>query len=340
MENKDIIEFIKNNLNHDFEHDYEYLLKEIIHYQSLRGGEDIVPQIVNLLKTELGTEGLRRFEEHVKSNFNSRIKKYQEALTNIKTGKKKEAEDILVHLIDTFPTKKSDDDLVPMYNFQNIFESILFSKVFVDVHRIRQVQEPITGYYFHLAVLFFETKDYEECIKFLNIVLSYNPLFVEGLLLKAECQLILGYNNLFFDNIKLALKYSYKRIHFAKCYMVLGRYYTDLSDKQLAIAFLLVSKHYEVTPFVEVIFKRALALPGETVKFNQPTDLTDIFIKAKIPFGPDKIVVDALMSSIKESRNKNNKLLLKYFLTLYVTLTNDEELKKELDQLNEQGPKK
>ena len=95
---------------------------------------------------------------------------------------------------------------------QNIFESILFTKTVQPQNHIRQVNEPIASYYFHLAIILFDEKDYEECLKMLEYVLSYNPVYIEALLLKSECYLQTGYNNFFFDNIKEALLYSYTRV--------------------------------------------------------------------------------------------------------------------------------
>jgi hypothetical protein len=70
MANNDIITFIKNNLTHDFEHDFNYLLKELIHYQSLIGGEEIVKSILDIIKTDLGEEGIKRLKEIETKAFN------------------------------------------------------------------------------------------------------------------------------------------------------------------------------------------------------------------------------------------------------------------------------
>ena len=80
MENSNIIAFIKSNLNQDFEHDFNYLMKELSHYQSLPGTEKIVLEIINLLKSELGDEGVKRFNETVQSAFKKRIDKFNEAI--------------------------------------------------------------------------------------------------------------------------------------------------------------------------------------------------------------------------------------------------------------------
>ena len=149
---------------------------------------------------------------------------------------------------------------MPIYNFQNTFESVLYTRGVEQKSHIRQVNEPIAGYYFHLAIILFDEKDYEESIKMLDYVLAYNPVYVEAFLLKSECYLNLGFNNLFFDNIKQALAYSYTRPHFAKSYFLLGRYYLDLGNKEAALSFFVVSKHYDQTPFIDIFMKKATEL--------------------------------------------------------------------------------
>lgn len=334
MANNDIIAFIKNNLNGDFDHDFNYLMSELIHYQKLRGGEEVVPEIVKLFKSELGEAGAKKLNEEIGKSFKLRIDKFNEAINCLKNKKRTEAQDILVKLIDTFPVKKSEEDIVPIFNFQNLFESILFTKVVEPQNHIRQVNEPIAGYYFHLAIIMFDEKDYEECLKMLEQVLAYNPVYVEAYLLKSECYLHLGYNNLFFDNIKQALIYSYTRVHFAKCYFLLGRYYLDLSNKELAISFFVVSKHYDQTPFIDEFMKRATSMPGEFIRFNNPADLLNNFNKVNIQFGPSKMIIELLNNCINDSKKNNNLKLLKYFLTLIFNLTQDENYKRELDMLN------
>lgn len=334
MVNNDIIAFIKNNLNGDFDHDFNYLMSELIHYQKLRGGEEVVPEIVKLFKSELGEAGAKKLNEEIGKSFKLRIDKFNEAINCLKNKKRTEAQDILVKLIDTFPVKKSEEDIVPIFNFQNLFESILFTKVVEPQNHIRQVNEPIAGYYFHLAIIMFDEKDYEECLKMLEQVLAYNPVYVEAYLLKSECYLHLGYNNLFFDNIKQALIYSYTRVHFAKCYFLLGRYYLDLSNKELAISFFVVSKHYDQTPFIDEFMKRATSMPGEFIRFNNPADLLNNFNKVNIQFGPSKMIIELLNNCINDSKKNNNLKLLKYFLTLIFNLTQDENYKRELDMLN------
>lgn len=334
MANNDIIAFIKNNLNGDFDHDFNYLMSELIHYQKLRGGEEVVPEIVKLFKSELGEAGAKKLNEEIGKSFKLRIDKFNEAINCLKNKKRTEAQDILVKLIDTFPVKKSEEDIVPIFNFQNLFESILFTKVVEPQNHIRQVNEPIAGYYFHLAIIMFDEKDYEECLKMLEQVLAYNPVYVEAYLLKSECYLHLGYNNLFFDNIKQALIYSYTRVHFAKCYFLLGRYYLELSNKELAISFFVVSKHYDQTPFIDEFMKRATSMPGEFIRFNNPADLLNNFNKVNIQFGPSKMIIELLNNCINDSKKNNNLKLLKYFLTLIFNLTQDENYKRELDMLN------
>lgn len=333
MANSDIIAFIKNNLNNDFDHDFNYLMSELIHYQKLRGGEAIVAEIMKLFKSELGDAGVKKFQETVQASFKARIDKFNEAVKLLKEKKKIEAQDILVKLIDTFPVKKSEEDIVPIFNFQNIFESILFTRAIKPQNHIRQVNEPIAGYYFHLALILFEEKDYEECLKMLEYVLSYNPVYVEAYLLKSECYLQLGYNNLFFDNIKDALLYSYTRVHFAKSYFLLGRYYFELNNKESALSFFVVSKHYDQTPFIDIFIKKATELPGEFIKFNHPADLLNNFNKLNIQFGPSKLIIEQLNNCINDSKKNKNDKLLKYFLTLIFNITQDENYKRELDML-------
>mgnify|MGYP003295501443 CR=1 FL=1 len=108
-------------------------MSELIHYQKLRGGEQIVTtKQLNKIAHEfilknrdslLLADPVLLIGKHV--HYFLCVDKFNEAITCLKEKKRTEAQDILVKLIDTFPVKKSDEDLVPIYNFQNTFEILL-----------------------------------------------------------------------------------------------------------------------------------------------------------------------------------------------------------------------
>ena len=332
MAYEEIISFIRSNLNKDFEHDFNYLLKELVHYQSLPNGEQIVKSIVELMKTELGDAGLKKLKEIELKGLKERIDKYNTGIKLLQERKTTEAQEIFVNLIDTFGIKFSDD--VPTYNFQNIVESILYTKIVnPNVQRIRQISEPIAGYYFHSALIFFQEKDFEESSKLLDTVLKYNPVYVEGILLKAECCLKEGYSNLFLEYVTDALKVAYTRTHLAKCYFLLGKYYLDLGFKELSMALLIVSKGNEQTPFIDQVIKQAASLSGSFIKFDSPEEIKQQLINNKIQFGPNPQIMVILTKIKEEAKNKNDLKLLKLVLKIQYDLTRNEAIKKELDEL-------
>ncbi len=337
MEKNDIIDFIKNNLNHDFDHDFNYLMKELIHYQSLRGAEQIVPKIIELIKIELGEKGIEKLKENQTKNFEKRYTEYQKAIKYITTDEHQKAEEILVKLIDTFPLKKTPEDTVLSYNFQNIIESELFVQKEPSVKKFRQLAEPVAGYYFHLALIYLAVKDYEESIKLADNILDYNPVLVEAFLLKAECELHLGRVNLFFDNIHQALKYSYKRLHLAKAYMLMGKYYLTLNNKELALALFIMSKHYKDVFTVDALIEQASKISEEVVIFDNPQKLAQVFVLNNIQLGISKDAANTMLKLMELARTKNDQKLLESLLTQYVDVTNNEEAKKELETLKNKG---
>lgn len=330
MANNDIITFIKNNLTHDFEHDFNYLLKELIHYQSLVGGEEIVKEIFDIIKTDLGIEGLNRLKEIETKAFNERINKYNEGIKLVREHKNKEALDIFVNLIDTFGVKFSDD--APVYNFQNIVESIINNQLKQpDVKSFKQIREPIAGYYFHCALIFFQEKDFEECSKMLDKVLKFNPVYVEGLLLKSECCLKEGYSNLFLELVNEALTVAYTRTQLAKCYFLLGKYYLDLGFRELALALLITSKGSEQTVFIDSLIKDAAG--GKPLPYESTEKIKECIVNNNIQFGPNPKIIMIISKLIEEARKRKDVKLLRFLLRLQVDLTKDKNLENELKSL-------
>ena len=330
MANNDIITFIKNNLTHDFEHDFNYLLKELIHYQSLIGGEEIVKSILDIIKTDLGEEGIKRLKEIETKAFNERLNKYNEGIKLVKEHKNKEAQDIFVHLINTFGLKFKDD--VSVYNFQNIIESIINNKLKQpDIKSFRQIREPIAGYYFHCALIFFQEKDFEACSKMLDKVLEYNPVYVEGLLLKSECYLKEGYSNLFLELVSEALMVAYTRSQLAKCYFLLGKYYLDLGFRELALALLITSKGSEQTVFIDSLIKEAAG--GNPLPYDSPDKIKECIVNNNIQFGPNPKIIVIISKLIEEARQKQDIKLLRFLLRIQVDLTKDKKLENELKSL-------
>ncbi len=331
MENRDVVEVIKSNLNGDFEHDFAYLMKELSHFQRMQGSEAIVKGIIKLIEEHLGEKGQKRIFEIAKQEIGKRQEAYRKVIEFMKNKQFDEALPILTNLIDTFPVKKNENN-PNLFNFQNIFESILYTRcLHPEITSIRQVEEPITNYYFHMAVILVEKKDFDKAVEMLEHALEYNPIYVEALILEADILRNRGNILMFMERIKEALRNSYDRSHLAKCYFLLAQYFAGLNDKEVAISFAVTAQKFLPIQPLDNFITNLNKMPGGEVRFSSPTEPENIIKNRGFQYGPSREVIETLDRTIIDTQEKRKADLEKYFLHLAYSLTQEKKYKDQID---------
>ena len=332
MNNEKILEAVESKMSGDIDKDYDFLLQEATHFVKL-GLPDLVTPILSLLEKKYGEDGKKFIISKAKATQEKRKQMYKEAVILEQKKEYTKAQEIIVKLIDTFPTKRNLKDNQKLVSFHNLFENAYYEMVInKGQQKLYRLEEPLTTYYFHLGYILFQLEDYEEAIKMLNIGLQYNEASVDTIILKGEAYYHLGRVDLFLDNITLALTHAYNRFHMANCYFQLARYYLSIGNKQVALACYYLSVNYVKSEQIDSLHNDILMLAGESIDPTDVKKMKEVLDLHKIQFGPSPKVLSTLKRIIEEDRTKSNPRLMKYFLSIAYDLTKDPAIKEELNQ--------
>ena len=334
MDNEKILEALESKMSGEIEKDYQFLLQEATHFVKL-GLADLVTPILNLLEKRYGEEGKKFIIGQAKATQDKRRNMYKEAVILEQKKEYSKAQEIIVKLIDTFPTKRNISEEYKLVSFHNLFENVYYEiAINKGKYKLYKLEEPITTYYFHLGYILFQMEDYEETINMLNIGLQYNEASVDTIILKGEAYYHLGEIGQFLENITTALTHAYNRFHMANCYYQLARYYLSIGNKMVASACYYLSKNYVRSEQVDNLYNDIQLMAGESVDPKDVKQIKEVLNAHKIQFGPHPRVLSTLRRIVDDEKTKANPKLIRYFLSIVYELTRDPKVKEELDMYN------
>lgn len=332
MNNTDILTAIEKKLTGNLEEDVKFVLKEADHFRKLEAFE-MVDEIMKILEKHYGDEAKKYLVEKATENIQKRHKMYKDAIEFEKNNEYLKAQEIIVKLIDTFPTRRPLGPDVKLVSFNNLFEHLYFTMNFQNHDQIYRLEEPYANYYFHLGYILFQLGDYEGSLESLETSISYNCVYVDAVILKSECHYKLGQTDKFLSGIDAALENAYNKYQVANCYYLLANYYTEIENKLLAQACCHLSRNFLHTKDLDNVFKKTLELAGPDLNPKDISELKQLFDDAKIQFGPSTKVLKTFIKIINDPKTKENPMVEFYFTGLIFELTNDPQFKAKLEEL-------
>lgn len=325
---------LEQKLTGDIDKDFMFLISEANHLRKLGLIED-AQQVLKLFESKFAEEGKKYLMNKAKASYEKRKADYMEMIECEKNNDISKATDILVRLIDTFPIKRQLQENQVLKSFNCLFENIHYENFYnPEKKKIVLLEEPYANYYFHLAFCMAQVEDYDKAMDSLNTCLSYDEVNPDAYFLKASCYYKTGNIDEFFKNISKGMEVSYSKFHLGNAYFQLARYFSSIGDKKTAQVCILMAKNYASTKDLEEVEKEVNKLPGENFKAQNINDIKDTLDSKQIQLGPNPKVLQTLTTALKKSKEKGNKKLIKYFLTILFELTHDQKVKKDLDDLN------
>lgn len=324
-----VLEKFTGNINEDF----KLVLKEAEHYRKI-SQFDVMKDIIYLLEKRYGEMGKQKLIDAAKDNINKRKDLYKQMIDLEKKKEYIKAQELVVKLIDTFPMERPLQDNEVVYSFNNLFEHMYYLLNYNTEHKnVIKYEEPVANYYFHLGYNLFNLEDYEEAIEVLDKSIELNPVQVDSVLLQAEAYLKLGHTNKFLDNIDRALLDASNKFQVANAYFLLGKYYYDLNNKDVAYACCVLSRNFIITKELDNLFNAVKNMPGENIDFRDIQKLQDILKSQKIQFGPSTKVLNTLKKLLADPKTQESIPIYYYFMTIAYELTHDFKIKEQLEQL-------
>ncbi len=318
--NKKIIDVIENNLTGDFDHDFNYLMNEAAHFQRMKGTEELVKEILMVFKKHLGEKGRVRMMEVAAAQIDARHKKYKRAIEAMKEKKFSEASRLLTELIDTFPFKRSDDEAAYL-QFNHIVERAIYQEIHSDI-KIHQYEEPVSIFYYQLAYVLRETKDYEGTLEMVEKALELNPVCFDYFVLEADTHKRLGNLQGFMESIIKALSYAFNTLQFGRGYFLLAGYYYEIGDYELAYYLYEKTISYIDMDYAIKAMKK-IESQYSNIAAKSPEEINELLKAYNIPLTPTQEVIDALTQILADTAEPGLEELHNSIEQLYSDIIED-----------------
>lgn len=229
-----------------------------------------------------------------------------------------------------------NDAVSEYYTFNEIFEEILFQEIYKPTRDIRRSDIPYAEVYLQYGSLLVDLKQIEKANEILKKAVRWNPTNAKISFEYAETFKILGNLEQFFEVTKAIFKYAFKPADVARCYRNLAYYFVEKELWSAAIACNLMSLQYE--PDSKNAQSELYYIQQKTngsIKEPTLTELKAIAQEYGFPVGADRDVLGLAYAYGKHFFEAKQFDGARYFLGILYALTDDEEIKKMIDQIPE-----
>jgi tetratricopeptide (TPR) repeat protein len=278
-----------------------------------------------------------RFEtiEDAVNGYGSPIRRmYEEIKSRIYRGDYERIESGLNELEQMVSETYPNTDDVSYFNFSHAFEYYLYLIKFGSDHPIiRLIPEKVFTYYFNLGQLLLSAGRHDLAQIAFSKALKINPLSVKALLDTADLFEKFGETDEYYSLTLKALEYSFFKEDFAKGYRNLGHHFMSKNKYSLAIACYVISNiyHYNDKASAELLF---ISQKMNQVIYNPSIEqIEKIFDENNIPFGPDDDVIRLSYFMGQKMQQDSDYEAASYFYEICYGLTQDEKVKRILDEL-------
>lgn len=341
MDFDQIMKEITSGLTGDNKADMAYLQEQMEKYKDHEMGKEIIRACGRIMYQLMPEEAKAELAKAMQKDELGADATLEEVRFNIYQKNYDKAEAIMSALV-----KKVDDlaeagmfqnDAVSeYYTFNEIFEEILFQEIHKPTRDIRRSDIPYAEVYLQYGSLLVDLKQIEKANEILKKAVRWNPTNAKISFEYAETFKILGNLEQFFEVTKAIFKYAFKPADVARCYRNLAYYFVEKELWSAAIACNLMSLQYE--PDSKNAQSELYYIQQKTngsIKEPTLTELKAIAQEYGFPVGADRDVLGLAYAYGKHFFEAKQFDGARYFLSILYELTDDEEIKKMIDQIPE-----
>lgn len=331
------MKFISSKLTGNKEKDIEILESLKGTYENHEYGNEIIDEINRMIGRILYNEEEEEFDNAYEGDANKIMEELNLVQKYINENNIEKAESIILDYLSMLDICK--EDKINLYmEFRNPLEEIYYKYKFQNNKIIKKPVLPISSILEKYVYILIKKGEIEKALKYIEKGIKCNPLNIAFTFQKASIYAMLNNGEKVFEIIRDSLKFCYNPEELARCYRMLGGYFTEKSLWKEAICCYLYSNFWNETE----IANGELDYISETANINIDVEhyikiTPEIFNKQGILFKPDETWMEISygMASEFEKAGKINDAI-SYYMVCY-NLTMDEELKEKLQKLLKQN---
>lgn len=230
-----------------------------------------------------------------------------------------------------------EGDTFHLVNIEDAFAFQVYTNMYYQGEKIvTLVPDHIYKYYYLHGVICTKLNLLDEAEKSLTIALRWFPTSFSVMLEIANVKMMKKQFDDVLPLFKLALQYCFIPGEISRAYRGVGFYAFQIENYRLAMAAYLVSTIYDK----QTDIRKELSVISQKMgqeKFQPlpPEESKVEFEKVGLAFGANMSIINFAVSLSKEFELRGDLITAHYFLRIAFSLTNNEDMKKHLDELSE-----
>lgn len=332
-----IMRKITADLNGDPAHDVPYLTEQAKAYKDSEFGREIARACGRLIFDIMPEKMKAEFGRLTENNFLGITAVIEEAQFNMYRRKFTVAEKILSAAVERLENHNiyRDDAVSEYHTFNSPMEKILYAFLHDPKKTLRQAPEPISDLYLNFGCVLFELKKFTDADLALRKAARWNPIDPNISFEHAEIFKRRGDMNEFYARTIDVYPRAYTKNFLARCYRNLGYYFVEEKLWKPAAACYMFSTHYEPDgkqAQSELWYIQQSA--GENFSLPSAAEIEQYAEQYKIPLTANRDIVGLALEVGRQTAQANQNDLAKYFFGIAYDLTEDDAIKKMIDDLD------
>lgn len=240
-----IINEINSGLTGDVQRDHSYLLEQTEKYKQHPMSHEILKEIGRKLYEILPNDGKKELEEVIDIDLKALNKKIDEANNFIMQRNYEPAKKLLSEYLEGALNIYKEDQITRYFTFKNIIEFYCSKEKLNIQKKLVWVDLRTDDAYKLLAYISSEEKDFSKAIDYLEKGLYFNPMNLGIRFEYAEAYKMQNNLDKMYDSIKNIYEYIYDPSMLARYYRLLGYYFIEKQNYDVAYSLYAISVYYE-----------------------------------------------------------------------------------------------
>ena len=334
-----ILRGITAGLTGESEHDIAYLQEQMEKYKTHEMAKEIIRACGRLVYNVMPEDAREKFEQLMSNEHLGVDATLDEIRFNMYKGDFTKARIIsenLVRKIEEFDGY-TDDIASEYHTFDELFEELLYEFRNKPDRDLRQADIRYSEIYLLYGTILVELKEFDGAKKALETAMRWNPMSSRILFEYAEIFKMTGDMERFFGLTKGAFKIAFHAADVARCYRNLGYYFVEKELYKEATACYLRSMVFDPeSKQVQSELFYISTKTGEKISYPSQADMewySDVY---GFPLGADQDIVGLSYAHGKHCYDQKDYDWTGYFWNITYDLTNDEEIKEKLEEIQQE----
>ena len=240
-----IINEINSGLTGDTQHDYSYLLEQTEKYKQHPMSHEILKEIGRKIYEVLPSEGKKELSKAIDLDLKSLNKKIDEANNYILQHNYEPAKKILNEYLDAALNAYKEDQITRYFTFKDVIEFYCSKEKLNIQKKLVWIDLRTDDAYKLLAYIASEEKNFSQAIDYLEKGLYFNPMNLGLRFEYAESYKMQHNMEKMYESTKNIYDYIYDPIMLARYYRLLGYYFVEKENYDVAYSLYAISIYYE-----------------------------------------------------------------------------------------------